>query len=259
LHRPSVASAMNGFVAGKTHISRYKEEGPGKWEAYARENMSRQGGQGAKRGTGTKLPKLLSIHHGIVLSIHPFGAFIQLGDGNTYKEGLLPISGLTGTRIERVEEVLSDRAKVWVKCVDVRPEEGKYSLDMRYVSQRDGTDLDRLHKKGVVPDNHWGGVRSSRLSTPPCRSVGQSPATQKDTEVNASPEFKRKRSSGSDDDDSDDVSTKKADKKFKKIMKQMKKAEKKEKKKKAKKKAKKAKKKAEGKSCSSSHSSSSTS
>ncbi|KAL8270423.1 hypothetical protein Esti_005652 [Eimeria stiedai] len=95
-------------------------------------------------GGGVRVPELNTIHHGTVKRIQAFGAFVAL-DGFD-RDGLLHISAISKDKIDKVEDVLSIGDKVWVKVCKV--EDGKYSLDMRDVSQRDGTDNDpnNVHK-----------------------------------------------------------------------------------------------------------------
>ncbi|KAL8449338.1 hypothetical protein Emed_003219 [Eimeria media] len=95
-------------------------------------------------GGGVRVPELNTIHHGTVKRIQAFGAFVAL-DGFD-RDGLLHISAISKDKIDKVEDVLSVGDKVWVKVCKV--EDGKYSLDMRDISQRDGTDNDpnNIHK-----------------------------------------------------------------------------------------------------------------
>ncbi|OEH75090.1 s1 RNA binding domain-containing protein [Cyclospora cayetanensis] len=90
-------------------------------------------------GGGVRIPELHSIHHGTVKKIQPFGAFVAL-DGFD-RDGLLHISAISKNMIDKVEDVLSVGDKVWVKVTKV-DEGGRYSLDMRDISQSDGTDKD---------------------------------------------------------------------------------------------------------------------
>lgn len=87
------------------------------------------------------LPELGSVHRGVVVSIQSFGAFVQLGDGAICKDGLLHISSISEERVDRIEDVLDVGAVVWCKVSSIKEDEDKYSLDMRRVSQKDGTDL----------------------------------------------------------------------------------------------------------------------
>jgi len=111
----------------------------------ARQHMNSRENDTAQRRTrtsGRDLPPLHSIHKGSVVSVQNYGAFIRLGDGSQYKDGLLHVSKMSSQRVEAVEDVLSSGDTVWVKVVEVRTEEAKYSLDMRYVGQKDGEDHD---------------------------------------------------------------------------------------------------------------------
>lgn len=89
------------------------------------------------------MPKLYSIHKAKVVSIQTYGAFVQLGDGTTYKDGLLHVSRISASgRIEAVGDVLAEGDAIWVKVVEVNEDTQKHSLDMRHVRQKDGEDLD---------------------------------------------------------------------------------------------------------------------
>lgn len=121
-------------------------------------NNFKRTADGRPRTIGVKLPKLHSIHVAHVVSMQPFGAFLQLGDGDTYKDGLLHVSCLGEMRFECPEDAgLQLGMKLWVKVSEVKEEEMKYGVDMRYVSQRDGTDLDHYQTKGRLPDNFFAG------------------------------------------------------------------------------------------------------
>eukprot|EP00931_Biecheleriopsis_adriatica_P024587 TRINITY_DN15281_c0_g1_i1.p1 TRINITY_DN15281_c0_g1~~TRINITY_DN15281_c0_g1_i1.p1 ORF type:complete len:507 (-),score=95.12 TRINITY_DN15281_c0_g1_i1:181-1671(-) len=117
-------------------------------EEDARESDERAAQQ-KKKGTG--LPELHSIHQGTVISLRPFGAFVQLGDGGTYKDGLLHISCISAERVEKVSDFLETGEAVWVKAINIKEDEGKYGLDMRYVNQKNGKDLDPKNEQGPVP------------------------------------------------------------------------------------------------------------
>lgn len=103
-------------------------------------------GKGRSKGprtTGKDLPKLFSVHKGTVVSCRDFGAFVRLGEGDQYKDGLMHISRLSASgRVEAVTDVVAEGDPVFVKVTDVKEEEGKYGLDMRYVNQRTGEDDD---------------------------------------------------------------------------------------------------------------------
>jgi len=206
------------------------------------QTMKRESGR--PRTTGTKLPKVYSIHKGSVVSMQPFGCFVQLGNGDTYKDGLLHVSCLCETRVESPEEVgLQQGMTVWVKVTETKEDGMKISLDMRYVSQKDGTDLDPYQAKGPVPDNFFEGGRKRA----PASKVPEAAPPAKLPEPDAAPT--RKRKAASEDDESEDREerakvSKKLEKARKKLEKARKKAEKARKKLSKKEKSKSAKKKA---------------
>lgn len=184
------------------------------------------------RTTGTKIPKLHSVHEGHVTSVQSFGVFVQLGKGDTYKDALLHVSNVGPKRIESPKEGgLEMGTRIWVKVNDINDKELKYGLDMRYVSQIDGKDLDPYNGKAKMPDNGWyrGVFEEFRPKDEP-EEDERPPAP-------ASPLAAKKRKASEDEDDSDQESTvssdvgKKLKKARKKLEKMKRKAEKKEKKK----------------------------
>ncbi len=72
-----------------------------------------------------KVPEVGEEYTGRVVSIQPFGAFIELLPG---KDGLLHISRVAQGRVDKVEDVLNIGDEVKVKVLDV-DEKGKISLD----------------------------------------------------------------------------------------------------------------------------------
>jgi polyribonucleotide nucleotidyltransferase len=72
-----------------------------------------------------KEPEIGEKYTGRVVSIQPFGAFVELFPG---KDGLLHISRVAKGRVEKVEDVLSIGDEVEVEIIDV-DDKGKVSLD----------------------------------------------------------------------------------------------------------------------------------
>ena len=72
-----------------------------------------------------KVPEVGEEYTGRVVSIQPFGAFVELLPG---KDGLLHISRVAQGRVDKVEDVLNIGDEVKVKVLDV-DEKGKISLD----------------------------------------------------------------------------------------------------------------------------------
>ncbi|MCL1890512.1 MAG: polyribonucleotide nucleotidyltransferase [Coriobacteriia bacterium] len=71
-----------------------------------------------------KVPEVGEEYHGTVVSIQPFGAFVELLPG---KDGLLHISRVAQGRVGSVEDVLTIGDEVHVKIIEI--ENGKISLD----------------------------------------------------------------------------------------------------------------------------------
>jgi polyribonucleotide nucleotidyltransferase len=72
-----------------------------------------------------RVPEIGEEYMGVVVSIQPFGAFVELLPG---KDGLLHISKVAKGRVAQVEDVLSLGDKVHVKITDI-DEKSKISLD----------------------------------------------------------------------------------------------------------------------------------
>ncbi|PFH32352.1 S1 RNA binding domain-containing protein [Besnoitia besnoiti] len=90
-------------------------------------------------GGGIKTPELDSIHQGTIRRIQDFGAFVSIEGFD--RDGLLHISCISSQKLDKVDDVLAVGDKVWVKVTKV-DEGGKYGLDMRGISQKDGADND---------------------------------------------------------------------------------------------------------------------
>jgi len=155
---------MNGFVAGQFRISKpetgFKEKAQSYREYGDGSQFQKTTGLARKRTTGTVMPRENSIHQGLVVCTKEYGAFVQLGKGEKYKDGFLHIGCLPNPpgveRVEVVNSVVREGDKVWVKVRDVDEENGKYALDMRFVHQKDGRDLDPFNGRGRVPkDVGW--------------------------------------------------------------------------------------------------------
>ncbi|MBQ6586770.1 MAG: polyribonucleotide nucleotidyltransferase [Coriobacteriales bacterium] len=85
------------------------------------------GGEEAKKRIEAivKVPEVGEEYYGPVVSIQPFGAFIELLPG---KDGLLHISRMANGRVGKVEDVLNLGDEVHVKILEI-DEKGKISLD----------------------------------------------------------------------------------------------------------------------------------
>jgi len=102
-----------------------------------------------------------------------FGAFVRLGDGSTYKDGLLHISRLSACgRVDAVEDVVAENDIIWIKVTEIK-EDGKYSVDMRFVGQKDGEDKDPHNTQA---DRDGGGKGKGKTGPEPIR-IGAVQAT----------------------------------------------------------------------------------
>lgn len=79
------------------------------------------------KGIASK-PEEGEIYDGVVKSIMPFGAFIEILPG---KDGLLHISEIDYKRIEKVEDVLKEGDKIRVKLLEIDKKTGKLRLSRK--------------------------------------------------------------------------------------------------------------------------------
>ena len=73
-------------------------------------------------------PEEGEIYDGIVKSIMPFGAFVEIMPG---KDGLLHVSEIDYKRIEKVEDVLKEGDKIQVKLLEIDKKTGKLRLSRK--------------------------------------------------------------------------------------------------------------------------------
>ena len=74
------------------------------------------------------LPEVGATYKGIIKSIVPFGAFVEIMPG---KEGLLHISEISWKRINDVNDVLKEGQEIEVKLIGQDEKNGKMKLSMR--------------------------------------------------------------------------------------------------------------------------------
>ena len=74
------------------------------------------------------IPELGEIYDGIVKSIQPYGAFVEIKKGT---DGLLHISEIEWKRLEKVEDALKEGDKIQVKLVSIDPKNGKMKLSRK--------------------------------------------------------------------------------------------------------------------------------
>ena len=74
------------------------------------------------------IPEVGTIYDGIVKSIQPYGAFVEIKKGT---DGLLHISEIEWKRLEKVEDVLKEGDKIQVKLVSIDPKTKKMKLSRK--------------------------------------------------------------------------------------------------------------------------------
>ena len=74
------------------------------------------------------IPEVGEIYDGIVKSIQPYGAFVEIKKGT---DGLLHISEIDWKRLETVEEALKEGDSVQVKLISIDPKNGKMKLSRK--------------------------------------------------------------------------------------------------------------------------------
>mmetsp|Transcript_95160 Transcript_95160/g.204278 ORF Transcript_95160/g.204278 Transcript_95160/m.204278 type:complete len:428 (+) Transcript_95160:35-1318(+) len=144
------SSLQDGLRAGQGFGMRSRSASP----PSARTPLPSSGRRGARA-----VPLLHSVHKGTVVSKRCFGVFVRLGDGETYGDGLLHNSKISADITYREGEAMTTTFFfkslevgdiIYAKVIEHRGRD-KYNLDMRFVSQADGTDNDPddLHENNV--------------------------------------------------------------------------------------------------------------
>ena len=79
------------------------------------------------------IPEVGEVYKGIVKSIQPYGAFVEINKGT---DGLLHISEICWKRLEKVEEELKEGDEVDVKLVSIDPKNGKMKLSRKILLEK---------------------------------------------------------------------------------------------------------------------------
>ncbi len=79
------------------------------------------------------IPEVGEVYKGIVKSIQPYGAFVEINKGT---DGLLHISEICWKRLEKVEEELKEGDEVDVKLVSIDPKSGKMKLSRKILLEK---------------------------------------------------------------------------------------------------------------------------
>lgn len=115
-----------------TVISIEEENGKGKIEVSAQNKADIDAGLERIRAIVVE-PEEGEIYKGIVKSIVPFGAFVEILPG---KDGLLHISEIEWRRLKTVDEVLKEGQEVEVKLIGIDPKSGKLKLSRKALLPR---------------------------------------------------------------------------------------------------------------------------
>ncbi len=79
------------------------------------------------------VPEVGEIYDGVVKSIMPFGAFVEIMPG---KDGLLHISEINWERVEKVDDIMEVGEQIKVKLIEVDKKTGKYRLSRKALLPR---------------------------------------------------------------------------------------------------------------------------
>lgn len=101
-------------------------------------------------------PEVGEVYDGIVKSIMPFGAFIEIMPG---KDGLLHVSEIDYKRIEKVEDVLKEGDRIQVKLLEIDPKTGKLRLSHKALLPKPEGYQERPER----PERHDRGERGERF------------------------------------------------------------------------------------------------
>jgi polyribonucleotide nucleotidyltransferase len=82
--------------------------------------------------TITHVPEVGDIYESKVVSVMPYGVFVEFMG----KSGLLHVSEISHTRIEKVEEVFAVGDPVKVKLIGIDPKTGKFRLSRKVLIER---------------------------------------------------------------------------------------------------------------------------
>ena len=81
----------------------------------------------------TTVPEVGEVYEGVVKSLQPFGAFVEILPG---KDGLLHISEISWNRVDKVEDVLKEGDRLTVKLIEVDARTGKLRLSRRVLEPK---------------------------------------------------------------------------------------------------------------------------
>ncbi len=107
----------------------------------------------------TTVPEVGETYHGKVVSILEFGAFVEILPG---KEGLLHISELDYTKVEKVEDILKVGDEVDVKLLEIDSKSGKMRLSRRALMEKPEGWVEPVRKPRPEGERRGGERRGDR-------------------------------------------------------------------------------------------------
>ena len=116
----------------------------------------------------TAEPIVGETYEGTVKTVTAFGAFIEIMPGS---EGLLHVSEMKHTRVEKPEDVVKKGDRVTVKLID-RDERGRLRLSMKALLPKPEGMEEQPASEGGEGGGDEGGDRGERRDRGPCRSGG---------------------------------------------------------------------------------------
>lgn len=102
-----------------------------------------------------------TIVEGTVTSVMPFGAFVDIGSGES---GLVHISELSGSYVSDINEFIKKGAHVKVKVIRI-DEKGKISLSMKQAEKTERSKKTKAPRQSARPDSFdWSARTDEGLS-----------------------------------------------------------------------------------------------
>ena len=80
----------------------------------------------------THIPDVGDVYDAVVASVMPYGVFVDF----VGKSGLLHVSEISHTRIDRVEDVFKKGDELKVKLIGIDPKSGKFRLSRKALMER---------------------------------------------------------------------------------------------------------------------------
>ncbi len=96
------------------------------------------------------VPEIGTVYKGIIKSIVSYGAFVEIIPG---KQGLLHISEVDWTRLNRVEDVLKEGEEVEVKLLEIEKSSGKLKLSRKVLLPKPAGDSKKPTEENNKPTN----------------------------------------------------------------------------------------------------------